>query len=63
MPIIKITYSDSSYKSNAEALARKLNFPLVDSAEIGQQRAQNGQTDYYLEYASDCLCLKSSVRN
>ena len=63
MPTIKITYSDSRYKPNAEVLASKLNLPLVDSAEISQQSAQNGQTDYYLEYASDGLCLKSAVRN
>ena len=61
MPTIKITYSDVRLQQDAETLAEKLNLPLIDFSQI--KHTPVAEVDYFLEYASDGLCLKPAVRS
>ena len=60
MPTIKITYSDIRLQQAAETLAGKLDLPLVEFS--GVKHIPEGEVDYFLEYASDGLCLRPAVR-
>ena len=66
MPTIKVTYSEMRSQHLAEALATKLNLPLVDHLQMHQDRGQalpaGYDHDYYLDYAANGLCLMPSER-
>jgi 16S rRNA (guanine1516-N2)-methyltransferase len=57
MPTIKISYSNQSLKGDAEALAEKLGFPLLD---ISVDVKRESGADYLLQFNLDGLCLQST---
>jgi 16S rRNA (guanine1516-N2)-methyltransferase len=62
MPTIKILCSDSAFQLQAESLASRLNLPLLDSLENELNCGHTKVADYFLEYASNGLSLRSTIR-